>query len=664
MIVDHAPSDPNDKDAHRDRDRALGDAPFITVIHPDEHPAATSVADAVAGAVGAQTRSLGGLGAYASVSVRGAAPGHTAVLFDGIPLARIAEVTTDLGRFTLDAFGEVDLYRGAVPIELGGAGVGGALNLITHLGPGEHGERLSGSAGGGSFGARHARVHYGDRYGNVESSTTIGYAAATGNYRYYDDNSTRLNPSDDSYQTRRNNSFDALDGATRWGTLDRSLVGGLRVAYKRQGLPGSIAQPAYDAKLATTDVIADGAFDVEVAGALAHQLGYVLVEHQTLDDPRGELGLGVQERRFLTLAGGGSTTWKRSFDRHRGELGLEARAERFSDHDDRGQSAMLVGDRLSAAATAAVDIAVDRAARFVVTPAFRFDAVRTAPTPMTSGPSAYAPQSARGDLIPSPRLTARYAATGDMTAKASAGWYTRLPTLTEVFGDHGYLLGSPDLKPERGPSIDLGAVWAPATALAGFDRIFVEADGFAHRAQDTIALITSAGFVARATNIGDTQAYGAELVASARYARLVSVTASYTRLVTEQDNGDPSTNGKAVPRTPGHLLVGHAELAHAMAGRAASLWFETSWQSTSYLDAANFGPIPSRVLLSTGVRVELMPGLGLALSVANLADTRITHLPLDPPPSPTFTEAPTALTDLAGYPLPGRSFDLTLDWTY
>lgn len=105
--------------AARDRDRALGEAPFVTVIHPDEHPATASVADAVGQTAGALTRSLGGLGAYESVSIRGEPPGHTLVLIDGVPLARIASVTVDLGHFTLDSFGEVELYRGAVPVELG-----------------------------------------------------------------------------------------------------------------------------------------------------------------------------------------------------------------------------------------------------------------------------------------------------------------------------------------------------------------------------------------------------------------------------------------------------------------------------------------------------------------------------------------------------------------
>ena len=666
IIVDRAPGE-----AARDRDRALGDAPFVTVLHPDDHPAAASVADAVATSVGAHTRSLGGLGAYASVTVRGAAPGHTAILIDGVPLARIAAVTTDLGRFSLDAFGEVNLYRGAVPVELGGAGIGGALNLVTRLGPGDHGERVTASVGVGSFGARHARLHYGDTYGSVQSSTTIGYQGATGDYTYYDDNSTLLNRADDMYRVRRNNGFDAVDGATRWGTADRSAIGGVRVAYKRQGLPGSVASPAISARLTTTDVIGDGSFDARIGSATARQLGYVLVERQRLGDPLGELGLGAAERNFLTLAGGASSTWKRAFGPHRGELGGELRGERFTDRDAAGGGGAtggqpaLVGNRLAAAITGAADLVIDPPdARIVVTPAVRLDLVRTAPTAMTSGPTAFVPVAPRKDVIPSPRLTARFATTDDITVKGSAGWYARLPTLTEVFGDRGYILGSPDLRPERGPSGDLGAVWAPAKPIGDVDRIFVEADAFAHRARDTIALITSAGFVAKATNIGDTQALGAELVASARYARMLSVTASYTRLLTEQRAGDPSVNGKPVPREPGHALHARAEVAHRVLDRLAAVWLEATWQATSFLDPANLGRVPGRVIAGAGARVEIAGGLAVSLSVDNLGDLRVTHLPLDPPPSPSLTEAPTALTDVAGFPLPGRSFYLTLDWTY
>lgn len=691
IIVDRAPGE-----AARDRDRALGDAPFVTILHPDEHPATASVADAVATAVGAHANSLGGLGAYASVTVRGAAPGHTAVLIDGVPLARLAAVTADVGRFALDAFGEVELYRGAVPIELGGAGVGGALNLVTRLGPGRRGERLTASLGAGSFGARHARLHYGDAHGGALSSTTIGYQSAAGDYRYFDDNSTPLNPSDDTTRVRRNNGFTAIDAATRWGSADRTLGGGVRAAYKRNGLPGQTGNTSSGARLATTDVIGDAAFELAAGPATARQLAYALVEHQRLRDPLGELGLGGQVRDSLTLAGGASSTWRLALGRHRAQLGGELRGERFRDSDAGGAGPALVGDRLAAALTVAADLAIApapdepaapsgpaaavRAAgqavaagrpRLVITPAIRLDVVRSAPTPMTAGPDAGMPVPSRVDVVPSPRLTARWALAGDATVKGSAGWYARLPTLLEVFGNRGFVIGSPGLRPERGPSGDLGAVWAPAGRRGGFDRILVETGLFAHQAADTIALVPSGGFVARAANIGDTRAYGAELVASARYARLVSVTASYTRLVTAQRNGDPSVEGKPVPRRPGHAVNARAELAVdrlARLGSAGSAggaaWLEANWQSVSSLDAIAARRVPARALIGAGARVELPGGLAVAVSLANLADTRIVPLPLEPPPSPELTESPAALADVAGYPLPGRSLYLAVDWTY
>jgi outer membrane receptor protein involved in Fe transport len=144
----------------------------------------------------------------------------------------------------------------------------------------------------------------------------------------------------------------------------------------------------------------------------------------------------------------------------------------------------------------------------------------------------------------------------------------------------------------------------------------------------------------------------------------VSVTASYTRLVTEQLNGDPSTNGKPLPREPGHAVYARAALDHRIAGHLTTVWSDVAWQSASALDPAGQTQVPGRALLGAGARVELTRGLGAALSVENLGDVRITHLPLDPPPSPQLTEAPTALTDVAGFPLPGRSWYFSLDWSY
>jgi vitamin B12 transporter len=665
FVIDRAP-DPDGSPSTRDRDRALGDAPFVTIVHADDHPATTSVADALGATAGVQSRSLGGLGAYESISVRGTAPGHTSVLVDGVPLARLVAVSGDLGRFTLDAFGEVELYRGAVPIELGGAGVGGALNLVTRLGPGERGERVRASIGAGSYGARHVRAHYGDahRGGALLSALNVGYQGASGDYSFFSDNGTPLNSRDDAYLDRRNNGFSQVDAAARIGTRDRDAAGGLRTIYKRQGLPGSANQPSFASSLTTFDLVGDGRFDVQIGRTTARQLGYVLVETQQMRDPDNEIGLGAQHRAYLTLSGGAQSTASVPVGRHRLTAGLEARADRFADDDRLVMRDTLRGDREGGAALAAIDIALDPGATIVVTPSVRLDVVRTAAAPAGEGPMALVAIPARWDRIPSPRVSARAALTPDVAVKTSAGYYVRLPTLVELFGNRGTLIGSPDLQPERGPSTDVGIVWAPAKALGSIDRVFVEASAFATRSRDTIAFVSSVGYVARAMNIANAQTYGGELIASARFARTVAVTANYTRLVTQQLTTDVNFANKALPRQPGHALYARVDAQHRIAGRRAQLWLDGSWQSETFLDQANFMTIPARTLAGAGLRVEIAARVAAAFTVENMFDVRTQRIPLDPPPRPDLTSTSIALADIGGFPLPGRSLYLTLDWSY
>lgn len=657
IVIDRKP----DSEAARDRDRALGDAPFVTIVHAEDHPATTSVADALGSTVGVHTRSLGGLGAYQSISVRGTAPGHTSVLVDGVPLARLATVTTDLGRYTLDSFGEVELYRGAVPLELGGAGVGGALNLVTRLGRGEHGERIHLSTGAGSYGSRHVRARYGDRFGDVETVTLAGYQAAAGDYTFFNNMGTELNLRDDAYQTRRNNGFSQVDVVTRAGRIDRSLVGGARLAWKSQGVPGGTSDPTVVTNMSTLDVLGDVRGDVEVGVATARQLGYFLVENQHLRDPDGELKLGEQNRAYLTLSGGASSTWTVPLGVHRLGAGVEVRGDRFRDADRMNVRDALIGDREGGAVMTAVDFALDPTV--VVTPAMRLDVVRTAPIPvgieMTDAPE----MPTRYDAIPSPRVSVRASVSEDVAIKTSAGWYVRLPTLIELFGNRGAVLGRPDLRPERGPSSEVGVVWAPAAALGEFDRLLVEASVFGTRSHDTIVFIHSVGLVTRPQNVANAQTYGGEIVASARIARTVSVTANYTRLITEQISEDAGYNGKELPRKPGHDLYARADVVREVLGRQVSLWLDASWLSLSYDDQANFMPVPGRLLIGTGARVELAGGLAVSIAVENLANRRVEQYPLDPPPRPDFTQTPKALADVAGFPLPGRSLYVSLEWS-
>jgi vitamin B12 transporter len=661
-LGDRASADP----AVRDRGRALGDAPFVSIVHPDDHAGElASLAEVLGHLVGTQVKSLGGLGSFAAISVRGAAPGHTAVLVDGVPLSRIASVTADVGAFELDGVDELELYRGTVPVELGGAGVGGALALTTRLGRGPRGERMLASVGAGSFGARHARVRAGDELwgGAARGALTAGYTGADGDYRYFDDHGTVLNQSDDAWPDRTNNHFDQLDVAARAGsTGDAQLVAGVRATWRDQGLPGSASAPTERASLVTASVLADAAISTRSGPALARHRGYLLVERQRYQDLAGEVGLGIQDRRYVSGSAGATTSWDVPMGAHRVAGALELRGDMFRDHDELSGRAKVTGDRVAAAVSVEGDVALG--ARVLVVPALRVDVVRTDPAINRDDPAGDPTlMNTRWDTVLSPRLTARWLAAADVAVKASAGRYARLPTVVELFGDRGFLLGTPELVPETGVSGDVGVVWAPSRALGRVDRVFLEAAVFGSLPEDTIAFETSVGGVARARNTGDARLVGLELGGALRLDRVLGLAAGYTLTDSTQENTDVNFAGKRLPRQPLHTAYARADFTTSVEGHLASVWTDAEWQSTAYLDRANLLAAPGRVLAGAGVKAEVGGGVLLGLEVKNLTDRKLASRELDPAPRPDLAHVPMALSDVAGFPLPGRAFYLTAEWS-
>ena len=139
--------------------RALEEPAFVTVVPLDgRNGEQAPLAEVLAESVGVTVRSFGGLGAFASLSMRGSPSAQTEILVDGVPLSRVAFSSLDVGALDLGTFERVEIYRGGVPVELGGAVLGGAVNFVTAVGPGPDGKRTLASAGGGSFGMRQARL--------------------------------------------------------------------------------------------------------------------------------------------------------------------------------------------------------------------------------------------------------------------------------------------------------------------------------------------------------------------------------------------------------------------------------------------------------------------------------------------------------------------------
>jgi vitamin B12 transporter len=661
-----------DAPAARDGRRALATAPFVTIIHVDERAGErATLADALGASVGTHVRSLGGLGAFSSISVRGQSTGHTAVFVDGVPLSRIASVTADLGRFELDELEAVELYRGGAPVELGTTSLGGALNLVTALGRGARGERWRVVTGGGSFGARalHVRWGDGDPDDGLAGHVAVGYAGADGDFTYFHDGGTPLNRRDDTWATRRNNGYDQVDLVGRAGGSHGRWHwrSGVRALGKAQGLPGASSERPGAASLDTASALADasGGRDdaLAVSGLAVEANAYALVERQRFRDPDDEIGVGAQDRRYLTLAGGGLVSARMRVGGHELSAALDGRVDHFRDDDLLMGGARTTGRRLAGAVAIADDVVLD-GGRIVVSPALRTEVLRTVPTPDPGGLGGTA-MDPRTETVVSPRLGVRVLLAPDLALKASAGRYARLPTLTEMFGDRGFVVGSPDLRAETGTAGDAGLVWAPSYRFGPLDRVLVETAAFMSRSRDTIVVRSAGGgLVSRAVNLGGAHIQGAELAISGRLARTVTATANYTLLDAVQRDDEPSYNGKQLPQRPRHAVYGRLDVAHRLGGRLAALWTDATLVSGNFLDQGNLNEAPSRRLFGAGAKLELGAGITAGVEARNLADARTETLVLDPPPRPDLARVPGAISDFGGYPLPGRAVYATVEWIH
>ena len=652
-------------------DRALNDSAFVTSIRIDDRAGeTTSVAEVLAETMGVNTRSLGGLGSFSSISVRGASSGHTAVSVDGVPLSRVSSASADLGRLSFASFDEVQLYRGAVPVELGSAALGGALDLITPVGAPVSGEPWTLSMGGGSFGTRHLRARWlgGEAREHTGFHVSALYAGTNGDFSYYDDKGTNLILSDDEEVTRQNNGHDQAElvGRMRQERGPWALEVGSRSFWRTQGLPGPGSVQAESASATTVGQTIDGKLSKSSLWGSSRLIGrassFASFEWQHYQDREGEVRLGVQDSRQWWLSTGVSGRVSiDAGDAHLISIGADGRFEiaafsdAVTDSDVRGRgwrvgSGLLVMDEISLGASE----------RIVLAPATRLDWMRTNPLGDVNQPVVGEDElMPRTDVFWSPRISGRVRVLDGAVFKGSMGYYVREPTVPELFGGRGVHVGNPTLVSERGISSDIGVIVAPSASLGALDRMYLESAAFWRRPRDTIVYRTTIG---GSFNLGDTSMIGTEIGGSIRVAKTATLSANYSWVKTRQDSTLPSYDGKPLPHAPEHQLYARLDIAHSLYQRLAVLWSDVSLTSGNYLDLAGLSPVPARRFIGLGMKLETLSKVVIGVEVKNITDEHIESVEYDPPPSPELAHVPRAISDFYGYPLPGRAVYLTLEW--
>jgi iron complex outermembrane receptor protein len=622
-----------------DRERALRDArrraptAFVTDLAAGRsNRALESVSELLSQAAGVHIEQYGGLGAFSTISLRGAPPGQVSVYLDGAPLTSAAHGVVNLGDLPATAIDHVEIYRGFAPVSLGPATPGGAINLVT-----APAARLSDlRVARGSYQTWEGRASAGGARGAFSGLLHGGIQSSAGDFTYLNDHGTPLNLADDHEQQRLNNQFDATTalGKLRWAP-QANVHASLSEDFfrKAQGLPGLGAVPAMNARLAFLRSITQ----LEV-GRLARgwtpeaTLGASLErERSQFRDDGGPLGLGElrlgrhnTDDRFGSERANAEARWDElpaalTFTGS-ASAGIE-RAD-LADPED-GYPDPPQSQRHEAGASGTLDFA-PHAAPILLHAACRWD--RLDDQLHANGVGRATISIDRVSWLTSPQFGARVSAPAGLELRANWGRAQRAPDFLELFGNQGGIVGNPNLVPERAENADAGASW---TSHPRGRPTVLQATVFQSRVNDLILYWSNSPNTTRATNISSAWIRGTEWSASFAPAASLALSGSATWQSATDTGPVAAWNGKRLPQRPERELYARAEWTPG----AVTLSGDVHLIGDNYRDRYNAQRVPSRTLLGASVSAPLLGGLRATLEAKNLGDERA--------------------EDVAGYPLPG-----------
>ena len=616
-----------------------------------------SVTQVIDDSVGVRVRTLGGLGSYGAASIRGSAPNQVPVYLDGILLNAGGFDTVDLGDLSLDLFERINIYRSGAPTSLGTVGIGGAIQLNTRT----IAQALwQGAMSAGSNNTYRLMALGSSRLGSAASFLALAsVSGSSGDFLYYDDMGTRFNAEDDLIRPRSNNDhkeFSALlkvhtkAGAWNWDLLENFF-------FKTQGVAGMQSSMTRYATLQTSRnaTSVQTSYSSENGWSLRPEINYLYLTENMNDShgAHGELGMGRQHTSTTTHAlSCGVTFQMEEAQGHFSTLRTDFRYERMNQVDMLNDMDMGTRQRLRGALAAQHQWTI--ASRLSLLPSGRIEFLQSSfGEGNAPGLVAPLPEKSTTEALWQLALGAKWDIVKNISFVTNVGRYVRAPTLGELFGYRGTVVGNPDLDSETGIKSDMGLLFS-VDKIGPLHHAKLQVAGFASWTRNLIAYWQNSQNTVKAQNIDAARIMGVELNTSIQPLTFLKIIGNYTFMDTKNQSDTPFYRDKALPGRPAHELYAKMELFHDTSKWSASVWTDVSYTGGNYLDPSNMKDAGSRAIIGTGLRISNPRyGLSLTVEIKNLLDTIIVT---------TMDGYERALQDYEGFPLPGRTIMATLRW--
>jgi iron complex outermembrane receptor protein len=622
----------------------IWELPTFATVHEigDARSGVISVADVIEEGAGVDVKRYGGLGAYSTASIRASSPAQVEICLDGVPLRSAQWGVMNLSDLPLSNIERIEVYRSGAPVGLGVAGIGGVINLVTR----PAGEDLLGcSVSTGSHGTFGADVHGAGRVRSVGYLISFHHLRSEGDFTYVDHHGTPENTDDDAVVTRENNQFEQSGlflriapppfRGWRFELSDDLFV-------KESGIPGIENVHIESANFDVFRNVLSGSLESPLLVGNALELRAMGFHHRQRDrfyNPDSEVGLNRSDTDNRSTAAGvnllGTLHWYRGHQVIR--LFSELRYERYVPEDMNPNIGVGFTRKRRVSTLNAEDRVVLWGGSLALVVGYHYqEAVDNYAGPVPFGGPPTALDEPHWSVAHGPSLGLRWSPAPSVVVRANRGRYGRFPTMLELFGANGYVVGNAELRPEEGTTTDVGVVFR--MERPGVVSSVLEAAAFLSERDDLITFLQSSPTRVKAFNLESARVAGLELSARCMWERGLELSVSYTREDARNTGPSPIYHDKRIPYVPQDKLFVRTALA---VGRI-TFRYDYHFEGDTYRDRANLpeNMSPARHLHGVGARVELTEDLALDAQVQNVFDA--------------------AVADVEGYPLPGRTFYVTL----
>lgn len=586
---------------------------------------AGNLGDVLAKTPGIQVRKTGGLGGFAFMSLRGSLSDQVAIYLDGFLLNDASGGGVNINSIGLGEIESVDVYQGMSPFQGGRAPIGGAIFLRSRAFSAE--DRTTLNVGLGNQGSSSAGINANKRFGNSRIVATLDHLSGSNDFYFRNDNGTTLNAADDSTQARRNNGY-VRDSALL--KLDTPLSESQALALSYRGYRATQHLPTWHNLDAHTSLGNELQHLQLKLNSTSFPLWYTRSsialdfqsEQERYDDHLGEVGLGQQDETAITRTTGLRWFADRDIGANLFQTSLDWRFETY-DSVDTFHPEPTKYDRISYGAAISATV-FHLADRLIIKPSL------IAQGYVGNSGAVAAPRTILDSLNLSPQLGVRYAYDSRWVLKANLSRGQRDPALYELFGDHGFFLGNPELVPEHSINTDVGFELSDHLASQNISLQWTGAF-FGQEIRDGITKTYNAQGVGKAINIGRAQIVGVESTLKATHLAWGAVTYGTTWL----DARNETTTSMAYRKQlPGRFPETHS-LLYQWGGPQFQLHADFLFQRGLYFDSLNFFQAKNRQTLDAGVSSAHKYG-ELSLTVQNLTNQQY--------------------QDFNGYPYAGRLF--------